>query len=189
MLDQSTIFGLQFLLSLIVYALLAKWYVAPWLAGKPVEQALVPLIFPHAFRHIGLLFLVPGVVAEPLPPEFANPAAYGDLAAAVLAILALIALRGGWGAALPLVWLFNVVGSVEFVLRRDPRHHRRRAGKHGRRLVHPDVHRSRAAGDALHGVRPAAAREVGRALISIFPNLLHTSSTRLVFGVAQQIST
>ena len=112
MLDQSTIFGLQFLLSLIVYALLAKWYVAPWLAGKPVEQALVPLIFPHAFRHIGLLFLVPGVVAEPLPPEFANPAAYGDLAAAVLAILALIALRGGWGAALPLVWLFNVVGSV-----------------------------------------------------------------------------
>ena len=85
---------------------------APWLAGKPVEQALVPLIFPHAFRHIGLLFLVPGVVAEPLPPEFANPAAYGDLAAAVLAILALIALRGGWGAALPLVWLFNVVGSV-----------------------------------------------------------------------------
>ena len=113
MLDQSTIFGLQFLLSLIVYALLAKWYVAPWLAGKPVEQALVPLIFPHAFRHIGLLFLVPGVVAEPLPPEFANPAAYGDLAAAVLAILALIALRGGWGAALPLVWLFNVVGSVD----------------------------------------------------------------------------
>ena len=110
---QSTIFGLQFLLSLIVYALLAKWYVAPWLAGKPVEQALVPLIFPHAFRHIGLLFLVPGVVAEPLPPEFANPAAYGDLAAAVLAILALIALRGGWGAALPLVWLFNVVGSVD----------------------------------------------------------------------------
>ena len=30
----------------------------------------------------------------------------------MLAILALIALRGGWGAALPLVWLFNVVGSV-----------------------------------------------------------------------------
>jgi hypothetical protein len=58
--DQFTIFGLQFLLSLIVYALIANWYVAPWLAGKPVEQALAPLIFPHAFRHIGLLFLVPG---------------------------------------------------------------------------------------------------------------------------------
>ena len=69
--DQNAIFGVQFLLSLIVYVLIAKWYVAPWLAAKPVEQALIPLIFPHAFRHIGLLFLVPGVVAEPLPPEFA----------------------------------------------------------------------------------------------------------------------
>ncbi len=29
--DQNAIFGLQFLLSLIVYALIAKWYVAPWL--------------------------------------------------------------------------------------------------------------------------------------------------------------
>ena len=113
MLDQAAIFGLQFLMSLIVYVLIAKWYVAPWLAGKPVEQALVPLILPHAFRHMGLLFLVPGVVAEPLPPEFADPAAYGDLASGVLAILALVALRGGWGAALPLVWLFNVVGTVD----------------------------------------------------------------------------
>ena len=113
MMESATIFGLQFLLSLIVYALIAKWYVAPWLAAKPVDQALMPLIFPHAFRHIGLLFLVPGVVAEPLPPEFANPAAYGDLTTGVLAILALIALRGGWGVALPLVWLFNVVGTVD----------------------------------------------------------------------------
>ena len=88
MLDHAAIFGLQFLLSLIVYSLIAKWYVAPWLSEKPVEQALIPLIFPHAFRHMGLLFLVPGVVAEPLPPEFANPAAYGDLASGVLAILA-----------------------------------------------------------------------------------------------------
>ncbi len=96
MLDHSAIFGVQFLLSLIVYALIAKWYVAPWLAGKSVEQALVPLIFPHAFRHMGLLFLVPGVVAEPLPPEFADPAAYGDLASGLPAILALVALRGRW---------------------------------------------------------------------------------------------
>jgi len=27
--DQAAIFGLQFLLSRIVYALIAKWYVAP----------------------------------------------------------------------------------------------------------------------------------------------------------------
>ncbi len=113
--DQNAIFGVQFLLSLIVFALIAKWYVTPWLAEKPVKQALIALIFPHAFRHVGLLFLVPGVVAEPLPPEFAEPAAYGDLASGLLAILALIALRGGWKAALSLVWLFNVVGTVDLL--------------------------------------------------------------------------
>ena len=35
--EHTAIFGLQFLLSLIVYALIAKWYVVPWLADKPVE--------------------------------------------------------------------------------------------------------------------------------------------------------
>ena len=71
----NAIFGLQFLLSLIVFALIARWYVTPWLAEKTLEQALPLLILPHAFRHIGLSFLVPGVVAEPLPATFANPAA------------------------------------------------------------------------------------------------------------------
>ena len=113
--DHSLIFGLQFLLSLIVYGLIARWFVAPWLAGKPTDRALVPLILPHAFRHLGLVFLAPGVVADPLPPEFANPAAYGDLAAGLLAIVALLALRGGWGLAIPLVWLFNVVGTVDLL--------------------------------------------------------------------------
>ena len=113
--DTLAIFGLQFVLSLIVYALLAKWYVVPWLAGKPVNQALIPLVFPHAFRHIGMVFLVPGVVAQPLPDGFANPAAYGDLLTGVLALLSLVALRGGWGLALPLVWLFNIVGTVDLL--------------------------------------------------------------------------
>lgn len=81
------IFGLQLGLSLVAYALLAKWYVQPWLAEKPIQQALIPLIFPHATRHIGLVFLVPGVVAEPPPGSFAQVAAYGDLASALLALL------------------------------------------------------------------------------------------------------
>ncbi len=113
--DALSIFGLQFVLSLIVYALLAKWYVAPWLAEKPIHQALIPLIFLHAFRHIGLAFLVPGVVAQPLPSFFSSPAAYGDLVSGLLALLALIALRGGWGLALWLIWLFNIVGTVDLL--------------------------------------------------------------------------
>jgi len=113
--DTLAIFGLQLTLSLIVYALIAKWYVTPWLAEKPIHQALIPLIFPHAFRHIGLLFFVPGVVAQPLPSYFAYTVAYGDLVSGLLALLSLVALRGGWGLALPLVWFFNIVGTVDLL--------------------------------------------------------------------------
>ena len=113
--DTLAIFGLQLVLSLIVYSLVAKWYVMPWLAEKPIYQALIPLIFPHALRHIGLTFFVPGVVAQPLPSFFANTAAYGDLVSGLLALLSLVALRGGWGLALPLVWLFNIVGTVDLL--------------------------------------------------------------------------
>ena len=80
-----------------------------------MNQALIPLIFPHAFRHMGMMFLVAGVVAQPLPKGFAYPAAYGDLATGLLALLSLVALRGGWSLALPLVWLFNIVGTVDLL--------------------------------------------------------------------------
>jgi len=113
--DTLAIFGLQVTLSLIVYAILAKWYVAPWLAEKPIRQALMLLIIPHTLRHIGLTFFVPGVVAEALPSYFANTVAFGDLISGLLAILCLIALRGDWRVALVLVWLFNIVGTVDLL--------------------------------------------------------------------------
>ena len=113
--DTQAIFGLQFLLSLLVIGLLAKWVLAPWLANQPPRRALFWLTVPHAFRHIGMVFLVPGVVSQPLPDSFAIPAAYGDLAASLLALLALAALRTGWAGALALVWLFNIVGTVDLL--------------------------------------------------------------------------
>jgi hypothetical protein len=67
--------------------------------------------FPHSFRFVGLAFLVKGVVAPELPAAFAVPAAYGDLIAAVLALLALAALRSRFG--IPLVWIFNLWGSAD----------------------------------------------------------------------------
>lgn len=109
------IFGLQFLLSLVVYALIARWYVAPRLAALPLAAALTPLLFLHAFRHVGLVFLVPTVVGPALQPEFAVPAAYGDLLTALLALLALVALRSRWSIALALVWLFNLVGTLDLL--------------------------------------------------------------------------
>ncbi len=60
-------------------------------------------------------FLVPGLVAQPLPSSFALAAAYGDFASGLLALLSLVALRRGWSLALPLVWLFNIVGTVDLL--------------------------------------------------------------------------
>lgn len=45
--DTLAIFGVQLVLSLVVFALVAKWYVTPWLAEKPINEALIPLVFPH----------------------------------------------------------------------------------------------------------------------------------------------
>jgi hypothetical protein len=110
-----TIFLLQFTLSTLVFSLLAKWEITPRLNKLSRREALFWLTLPHAFRHIGLVFLVPGLVYQPLPEGFAGPAAYGDLAAGLLAITALLALRSRWTIALPVVWVFNVVGTVDLL--------------------------------------------------------------------------
>ena len=113
--DSFQIFGLQFLLSLIGYGLIAKWYVAPRLAALPLHDALIPLLFLHAFRHLGMVFLVPAVVAPTLPRGFALFAAYGDLLAGLLALLAIVALRNRWPLALALTWVFNIEGTVDLL--------------------------------------------------------------------------
>jgi len=109
------IFGLQVVLSLVGYSLIARFYVAPRLAALPLPAALTPLLLLHAFRHLGMVFLVPAVVGPELPPAFAVPASYGDLLAALLALLAIAALRMEWPLAIALVWVFNTVGLLDLV--------------------------------------------------------------------------
>ena len=57
--------------------------------------------------------LVPGVVSPDLPAAFAQPAAYGDLIAAILALLSLLALPGWVGIVI--AWIFNIWGSVDLL--------------------------------------------------------------------------
>ena len=113
--DMLAIFGLQIFMSVVLCSLLAKWFIAPWLKEKTQREGLFWLTLPHATRHVGMVFLVPGVVSQTLPNSFAVPAAYGDLAAGVLALLVLIALRSRWAGTTALVWLFNVVGTVDLL--------------------------------------------------------------------------
>ena len=109
------LFGLQFTLSLVAYALIAFWYVAPRLSKLPREAALVPLLWIHAFRIVGGTILAPGAVDAGVSMDFRVMIGYGDLATAFLALLALIALRARFSGAIALVWLFIIVGMLDTV--------------------------------------------------------------------------
>ena len=110
-----SIFALQFALSTFILAVLARWYLVPWLKEKPLTVVLTLLIAPHAFRHLGMAFLVPGLTSETLPADFANAAAYGDLISGFLAIAALVSLRYRWRLAFPIAWSFSVFGIGDLV--------------------------------------------------------------------------
>lgn len=113
--ELNPILPLSIVLSLVSFSLIGKWYVMPRLISIPRANALTPLLLLHSFRHIGMAFLLPGVTAVALDSSFATPAAYGDLLAAVLAFIAIFALRQQWTVAIPLIWIFNVVGTVDLL--------------------------------------------------------------------------
>ena len=109
------IFGLQFAGSLLVYALIARWYVAPRLATMPLSAALQPLLLHHATRTVGMTLLVSAVVGPGVPRAFALQVAYGDLVAAVLALVSIAALRARASYAIALVWIFNIEGFADLL--------------------------------------------------------------------------
>ena len=105
--DSVSIFWLQLVVSVAVFTLVAVWYVWPALTKRSRNSALIPLIFVHVPRYVGMTLLVPGVVDPKLPRDFLASAAYGDLLAAALGLASIFALRGNWRVAIPLVWVFN----------------------------------------------------------------------------------
>ena len=97
----------------IAWGIVAKRYIWPKLRHRPQGEALRPLLILHSFRFIGLAFLVPGVVSADLPSAFAHSAAYGDIVAAILALLALASLPRGAGVVI--AWIFNLWGSADLL--------------------------------------------------------------------------
>lgn len=76
---------------------------------------LQPLLAVQTLRNVGISFLAPAVVNPALAPSFAVPAALGTTIAAVLALVAMAALRARSRLGIPLTWLATVVGLVDFV--------------------------------------------------------------------------
>lgn len=113
--DTQLILPISITMGVITYAFIMNRYAMPKLKQLNLNEALIILTVPHAFRYMGLAFLVEGTTAGAMDTRFAHPAAYGDLLTAVLALIAVVALASNWKSAKTLTWIFNSVGSVDMI--------------------------------------------------------------------------
>jgi hypothetical protein len=110
-----TLFGVQFTFSLVLFALVAKWYIVPVLAKLPLSQALVPLFLVHALRYLPSSAFAPGQVGAAVPMDAMATIAYGDLASAVLAVIVALFLRYEWSGAVSLAWIVNSLTAADWL--------------------------------------------------------------------------
>jgi hypothetical protein len=76
-----TILTVNLLFSTLVFSIAARLYLLPRLHQLRPRSVLLPILLLHAFRHLGLMFLAPGATDAGISPQFAYPAAFGDLLA------------------------------------------------------------------------------------------------------------
>lgn len=108
-------FGLSVLGAFVASAVVAYIYVWPALHAMPRYDALRLLAAFHAFRFFGMNFMVQGFVSPQLSAGFASQVGWGDFIAAVLALLSMAALSWRWAVAIPIVWIFNVWGTLDLL--------------------------------------------------------------------------
>ena len=111
--QQMIWFFVSIAFSLIAWGIVAARYIWTALRFRQRAEALQPLLILHSFRFIGLAFLIPGVVSPDLPASFAHAAAYGDLIAAILALLSLLLLPSTTGIVA--AWIFSIWGTGDIL--------------------------------------------------------------------------
>jgi hypothetical protein len=111
----KNIFNIDMALGYFAWALCIATYVWPRLKAMDRVEAHRAIATFNSFRFFGLVFLLPGFVGANLPQAFAVPTAYGDLATAMLAILALLTVRVRF-LFWPLVWALNLFGLADLIM-------------------------------------------------------------------------
>lgn len=112
-------FNFAFVLSVmgavVSCVVVANLYVWPSLRSLPRKDALRVLASVHAFRFLGLNFVVTGFVSAQLNSVVANQIAWGDFTAAVLALFSIAALSWHWPFAISIVWASNLWGAADLL--------------------------------------------------------------------------
>ena len=98
-----------------IFYIAARLYLLPLIPRVRPQQILVPILLLHSTRHLGMMFLTRGATYPGLPAEFAYPAAFGDLVDATLAFAAIPFVLGGSSLAKPIVWAFNIWGTIDLL--------------------------------------------------------------------------
>jgi hypothetical protein len=109
------ILTLNLIANTAIFYLAARLYLLPQLSRFRPRQILIPILLLHSTRHLGLMFLTRGGTYPGLPPQFAYPAAFGDLLTAILALIAIPFVLRGSVFAKPLVWFFNIFGTIDLL--------------------------------------------------------------------------
>jgi len=99
----------------VIFYVAARLYLLPLVPRVRPQLILVPILLLHSMRHLGLMFLTRGAIFPGMPPQFAYPAAFGDLITAILAFAAIPFVLRGSGLAKPAVWIFNIFGMLDLI--------------------------------------------------------------------------
>jgi hypothetical protein len=102
--------------STFVFYIVARLYVLPLLSRLRPQQVLLPILLLHSMRHLGMMFLTRGATYPGLSTQFTYPAAFGDLITAIIALLAIPLLLRGSSLARPMIWFFNLFGTIDLLL-------------------------------------------------------------------------
>jgi len=102
-------------LNFVIFAMIATWYVAPWLSTRQRAEALAPLLWIQAFRHIALQIFSAQQFGFAVSDSTRDQIVAGDLIGTLLAVAAIGALRYRWRVAPLLIWLLVAETAFDLV--------------------------------------------------------------------------
>lgn len=108
------VLSVQCVFSLLIFSLLAKWYVIPAITKKHSE-ILALLLIVNLFRYLPLSLFMPGQVSSNFPLHIKEIVAYGDFISAFLALIALITFKSGSKSAKYMVWFFSIISIIDMM--------------------------------------------------------------------------
>lgn len=103
-------------LNTLIFNLAYVWLLKPHMDKIAPVRVVMPILLLESMRHLGLMFLTPGVVGAGIPLQFAWPTAVGDCIAAALAMTAAVLIQRRSPFALRALLVFSIVGTADFIM-------------------------------------------------------------------------